>query len=223
MRKLMLVAAGAAVAVLVAVLASPGASQGTADVRPNSVGTLQVRDFSLLARDFKAGELPRGRKGDRGARGRAGQPGPRGSQGAKGDQGTAGAQGARGPAGEPGAQGPKGDSALSAYGVVVPAQISMQTDAMLVPALSKNLLQMTSSSLGIYCIKPIAAIDAAKKPVVVSPEYSYSAPAHELIVYSSIAGDACPADTFEVRTYAIAAPSSPRLPSDRVAFTIVVP
>jgi hypothetical protein len=60
-------------------------------------------------------------------------------------------------------------------------------------------------------------------PAVVSPEYSHSAPADALFVYTAIAGDACPADTFEVRTFQKATPTSPTVLSDRVAFTIVAP
>lgn len=75
---------------------------------PNTVGTRQVVDGSLQARDFRAGQLPRG------ARGRAGEAGPPGPQGLVGPQGTpgpagaAGLQGPPGPAGPAGEQGPQG-------------------------------------------------------------------------------------------------------------------
>ena len=65
-------------------------------VAPNSVGTRQVINHSLLSQDFKAGQLPRG------PRGRAGSEGPQGPQGAEGPQGPAGSQG------PPGQQGPPG-------------------------------------------------------------------------------------------------------------------
>src|SRR3954452_10465151 len=51
----------------------------------NSVTTVQVKDRSLLARDFKAGQLPRGQQG---------VPGPTGPQGPAGPAGPAGASGA---------------------------------------------------------------------------------------------------------------------------------
>jgi hypothetical protein len=51
----------------------------------NSVTTVQVKDHSLLARDFKAGQLPRGQPG---------LPGPAGPQGPAGPTGPAGAAGA---------------------------------------------------------------------------------------------------------------------------------
>jgi hypothetical protein len=51
----------------------------------NSVTTVQVKDHSLLARDFKAGQIPRGQQG---------VPGPAGPQGPAGPTGPAGAAGA---------------------------------------------------------------------------------------------------------------------------------
>jgi hypothetical protein len=59
----------------------------------NSVTTVQVRDFSLLRKDFRRGQVPRG---PRGRRGPAGPPGP---AGAAGPAGPAGAAGPAGPAG----------------------------------------------------------------------------------------------------------------------------
>src|SRR5437764_4991953 len=42
----------------------------------NSVTTVQVKDFSLLSRDFKRGQLPAGKQGPPGPAGAAGAPGP---------------------------------------------------------------------------------------------------------------------------------------------------
>jgi hypothetical protein len=47
----------------------------------NSVTSVQVKDRSLLARDFKAGEIPRGPAGPAGAAGPAGPAGPAGTGG----------------------------------------------------------------------------------------------------------------------------------------------
>jgi hypothetical protein len=57
----------------------------------DSVGTAQVKDGSLLKRDFRAGQLPAGQQGAAGA---PGQAGPAGAAGAAGPPGPAGAAGA---------------------------------------------------------------------------------------------------------------------------------
>src|SRR5436305_14684058 len=71
----------------------PRASVGARELKPHAVTTAKlarggvvsstVKDGSLLARDFRAGELPAGPKGD------AGPQGPTGIQGPKGDKGDA--------------------------------------------------------------------------------------------------------------------------------------
>ena len=66
----------------------------------NSVGSKQVINHSLLKKDFKSAQLPRGPRGARGpqgtsgARGATGTQGPRGIVGAKGDKGDTGLLGA---------------------------------------------------------------------------------------------------------------------------------
>jgi hypothetical protein len=55
------------------------------DIGAYAVNSAKVADFSLLARDFKAGELPSGPKGD---------PGPPGPSGPAGERGPAGPPGA---------------------------------------------------------------------------------------------------------------------------------
>src|SRR2546423_15716848 len=61
----------------------------------NSVTSVQVRDHSLLARDFRAGELPRGAPGPAGPAGAAGPTGPAGVAGASGRVGKGSAGGGR--------------------------------------------------------------------------------------------------------------------------------
>jgi hypothetical protein len=71
-----------------AAVALPAHSVGTRQLKRNAVISSKVRDFSLLRRDFKRGQLPRGRRGPAGPRGAVG---PQGPQGATGPTGPAGA------------------------------------------------------------------------------------------------------------------------------------
>jgi hypothetical protein len=82
----------------------PTGSVGTAQLRNDAVLSSKVKDGSLLGRDFKPGQLPRG------ARGPAGLQGPTGAQGVAGPAGPAGPAGAAGPAGS---KGPSGVLSLS--------------------------------------------------------------------------------------------------------------
>ena len=97
----------------------------------------------------------------------------------------------------------------------------MQTDAMLVPQWTKNVVSLTNPVRGIYCLKAAAGIDPESKVAVVSPEVAYSVQGRNLFAYSFIARDACPKDRFEIRTYTFALPG-PAL-SNEVAFTFVIP
>jgi hypothetical protein len=56
-------------------------------VPPNSVGTRQVINHSLLKKDFKSGQVPRGARGPAGPAGAVGPTGPAGPAGAKGPPG----------------------------------------------------------------------------------------------------------------------------------------
>ena len=67
-----------------AVAQLPANSVGSKQLKKNAVTAAKVKDRSLLAKDFKSGQLPAG---------------PRGAQGPAGPTGPAGAPGARGPAG----------------------------------------------------------------------------------------------------------------------------
>jgi hypothetical protein len=79
--------------VLFVALGGTSAAAANALVPKNSVGTAQVINGSLLKKDFKSGQLPRGARGPVGPRGLAG------AQGAAGPAGPAGAAGAAGPPG----------------------------------------------------------------------------------------------------------------------------
>ena len=66
---------------------------GSKQLKRNAVRSSKVADGSLLARDFKAGQLPQAKQPAAGAQG------PQGPQGAAGPQGEQGATGPAGPAG----------------------------------------------------------------------------------------------------------------------------
>jgi hypothetical protein len=82
------------VACIALVFAMTGAGYAAGMLGPNTVGTKQlkknavisskVKNRSLLAVDFKAGQLPRGAKGDPGTPGAPGAPGAPGQQGPPG-------------------------------------------------------------------------------------------------------------------------------------------
>jgi len=65
----------------------PANSVGTAQLKKDAVTAVKVKDGSLLAADFKRGQLPEGAAGPAGP---AGPQGPAGAQGPKGDKGDRG-------------------------------------------------------------------------------------------------------------------------------------
>jgi hypothetical protein len=72
----------------------PSNSVGTRQLKDNAVTSAKVKNRSLQSRDFKAGQLPRGRRGETGPRGPAGATGATGARGPQGPQGAAGRNGA---------------------------------------------------------------------------------------------------------------------------------
>jgi hypothetical protein len=65
----------------------PANSVGAAQIKKNAVDSNKVKDRSLLATDFKTGQLPRGETGANGATGAAGATGQTGATGARGAAG----------------------------------------------------------------------------------------------------------------------------------------
>ena len=97
-----MVVAGAALLValggtsIAAVSQLPRGSVGTPQLKSNAVTSPKVLNRSLLAVDFKQGQIPRGPRGLRGF------PGPEGAPGAAGAVGPSGPSGPSGPAGPAG-------------------------------------------------------------------------------------------------------------------------
>jgi hypothetical protein len=73
--------------------ALPKASVGTKQLKNNAVTSPKVRDGSLRASDFAAGQLPQGERGPQGTVGPKGATGPQGSAGDEGQQGATGPSG----------------------------------------------------------------------------------------------------------------------------------
>jgi hypothetical protein len=72
-----------------AALRIPRRSVGHAQLRANAVTSVNVRNGSLRAADFKSGDLPRGPKGSTGSKGATGGRGPTGATGPVGPTATA--------------------------------------------------------------------------------------------------------------------------------------
>lgn len=110
----------------------PRNSVGTKQLKKNAVVSSKVKNGSLLAKDFKKGQLPKsttgpqGPVGATGAAGLRGATGPAGTPGASGATGADGVPGVTGEVGPTGATGPTGDPAtgpatiLTASGPMVP-------------------------------------------------------------------------------------------------------
>ena len=99
----------------------PKSSVGTKQLKKAAVTSLKVKDGSLLAADFKAGQLPAGPQGPKG------DTGPAGAKGAQGPQGPQGAQGAQGLAGPQGPPGISGYQQLSSVGTVSAGETAEKT------------------------------------------------------------------------------------------------
>lgn len=84
----------------------PNNSVGTKQLKKSAVNSAKVRDRSLLAKDFRKGQIPHGATGAQGA---PGMIGPTGAAGATGASGIPGAVGATGPTGAAGVTGENGD------------------------------------------------------------------------------------------------------------------
>jgi len=131
----------------------------------------------------------------------------------------------KGPPGPPGKDGKDGKDGLSAYGFVVPGEVSLNVNPVLVDARSKNFDQVTSPAAGVFCLKPKAGIDAATRSWSVTPERSRSTVASSLMfAYADAGVGTCPAGQLAVRTYElnITKIGAVALPSEHVAFMVLV-
>ena len=171
----------------------PAGSVGTAQLRNGAVTAQKVKLHSLLAADFKAGQL---RPGGSGAPGGSGPAGASGSQGA---QGPVGPQGAPGPQGPQGPQGPAGTA--RAYGLVAVSAAGAAPQLVI----SHNVTSVTQASSGgaplngVYCVTPGAGINPAGTSIVATPDENGAGTSREIVHIDSSHPD-CPAGSFEVET-----------------------
>jgi hypothetical protein len=139
-------------------IALGGGAYAAIKLPKNSVTTVQVRNGSLLAKDFKSGQLKRGTQGAPGTKGDKGDKGDRGLTGAPGLDGTPGAKG------DQGVPGQDGTAKAFAYisgptGLPDPSRSKNFTSANLVPK---------SPTFGEYCY---SGFDFTPQNVQVIPDY----------------------------------------------------
>jgi hypothetical protein len=115
-----------------------------------------------------------------------------------------------------------GQSAVSAYAFVVPGEVSLNVNPVLVPGRSRNILSVSSPSAGIFCLKPAPAINASTRSWSVTPEASRAKVASHLeLAYADAGSGTCPSGQFGVRTYELV--GGVVHASEDVAFMVVVP
>lgn len=78
------------VALIALFVALGGTGYAVSQLPPNSVGSAQVKDHSLLRKDFKQGQLLHGPRGPQGPAGEQGPEGEPGADGLDGDEGPPG-------------------------------------------------------------------------------------------------------------------------------------
>jgi hypothetical protein len=111
---------------------------GSAQITNNSIKSVDVKNRSLLAKDFKAGQLP------------AGAPGQQGLPGAKGDKGDPGTNGTNGTNGI--------DATARGYAWVTASGV-------LPAGRSKGVIAVNKAAAGVYCFDldftPVVAVASA--------------------------------------------------------------
>jgi len=164
------------------------------DIGKNAVTSRKVKDFSLLAQDFRADQLPAGPKG---------QQGP---QGPKGDQGVAGTDGAPGAPGLPGT--------ARAYGATMAGCSGSPPALCPLHSSNRNIAYVVRVGGGIYCVGVIG-ITPATGVALASPRFI----AGDAIQVNPDLQTACVSSEFEIRTFA--GPEAGGVAADR-AFAIAI-
>lgn len=126
-----------------AAITLPANSVGAKQLKRSAVTSAKVRDFSLSAKDFAPGQIPKGPAGPIGATGATGAAGRDGVAGAPGQQGIQGVQGVQGVPGTGRAW-----ASVSSTGVV---NTTRSKDV--APG---NVSHAGGANSGIYCVKGLA-------------------------------------------------------------------
>jgi hypothetical protein len=142
----------------------------------NAITSPKVKNGSLLIRDFAAGQIPAGAKGEKG------------DQGEKGDRGERGEQGEQGTGGTPGADGAPGTA--RAYG-----RVSACASAFCTITRNKGIAYAVNVASGTYCVG-VNGITPADSVAVASPSETVGGPAVQWRPNS-----ACVSTEFEINTY----------------------
>jgi hypothetical protein len=147
---------------------------------PNSVGTEQVINHSLLRVDFKQGQVPRGPRGFRGLRGLSGAAGP---------AGTTGPTGPTGPIGPTGIAGAPGTAVAFAR---------VQADGSLEPTTNPSVqyLNIQAASIqhaaaGVYCF---GGLSFTPRSAMVAPDSAGDATPHTIVsiaIYRGVVLNTC--------------------------------
>ena len=113
------------------------------NIKDNSVTSADIKNKTLLANDFKPGQLPKATGAGAGQPGPQGPKGDAGAPGAAGDPGQAGPQGERGPQGEPGKDGKDGKDGPTARTALPARRATRASPARPAPARSASPTTVT--------------------------------------------------------------------------------
>lgn len=146
--------------------------------------------------------------------------GPAGAHGSRGPRGFVGAHGKRGLSGTTGPSGPTGPGGVARASAVVQVTPSMQLVTN--PNLTHEFAAVSrvGGVEGVYCLTPAASVPTNEVAPVVSAESSYGEPGAVGVAVVNAHHPVCP-NEFEVETFKLGEKGP--VPSDAIAFTIVVP
>jgi hypothetical protein len=165
------------------------------DLGKNAVTSKKVRNHSLLAKDFRLGQLPQG------ATGSPGPGGPQGIQGPKGDKGDRGTDGV--------------DGSAKAFATVEPGPGFLGASHGFV-----SVTRPDGFPTGVYCLTPQAGVNVVQTSAVASPSGS-TAGGNDMVVQALGTVVDCPAGKLEVRTYRM--PLAQPTLSNEVIFSVIIP